>query len=108
MNEHDRIAAAINLPRTEREVTRWMLLVALWHARPYGANESLLLNAARDSLLRVTADMIRAELGSLEKRGLITLNRQAPIWWAELSAQGEAVVEYRAEAPVDVFRPPQW
>ncbi|MEW5885541.1 MAG: cytoplasmic protein [Pseudomonadota bacterium] len=108
MNERDRIAAAINLPRAEREVTRWTLLVALWHARPYGADEHLLLNAARDSLLRVTADMIRAELDSLEKRGLIALNRNAPIWWAQLAALGEDVVEYRAAAPVGVFRPPQW
>lgn len=108
MNESDRIAAAINLPRAEREVTRWTILVALWHARPYGADENLLLNAARDSLLRVTADMIRAEMVSLEKRGLVSVNRAGPIWWAEISALGEAVVEYRAEAPVDVFRPPKW
>lgn len=108
MNERDRIAAAIDIPRAEREVLRWTLLVGLWHARPYGADEVLLLNAARDALLRTTEAQLRAELGSLGKRGLIHLHSDRPVWWAEISADGEAVVEYRADAPPGVFRPPRW
>lgn len=108
MNHPDRIGAAIDIPRAEREVLRWTILVGLWHARPYGADETLLLSAARDAMLRTTESALRAEMGSLEKHNLITLNRKGPIWWAELSGLGEEVVEYRAEAPAGVFRPPRW
>jgi hypothetical protein len=108
VNEKDRIAAAIDIPRAEREVLRWTILVGLWHARPYGAEEILLLNAARDALLRTTEAQLRAEMNSLKLRGLIHLNDKQPIWWAEISAEGESVVEHRAEAPAGVFRPPRW
>lgn len=108
MIERDRISAAIDIPRAEREVLRWTILVALWHARPYGADEVLLLNAARDALLRTTEAQLRAEMNSLKQRGLIHLHTDRPVWWAEISGQGEAVVEYREEAPVGVFRPPRW
>ncbi len=108
MSERDRIAAAIDLPRAEREVLRWTILVALWHARPYGADETLLLSAARDSLLRTTEAQMRAEMNSLRLRGLIHIADKGPVWWAEITADGEAVVEYRAEPPSGVFRPPRW
>jgi len=108
MNERERMLAAIDLPRAEREVLRWTLLLALWYARPYGADESLLLAAARDALLRTTEAQLRAELNSLKLRGLIHLHTDRPVWWAEISAEGEAVVEYRAEAPAGIARPPKW
>lgn len=108
MSERDRIAAAIDIPRAEREVLRWTILVALWHARPYGAEETLLLSAARDAMLRTTEAQLRAEMHSLKLRGLIDIHDQRPVWWAQLTADGEAVVEYRAEAPAGVFRPPRW
>lgn len=96
------------MARAEREALRWILLSALWHGRPYGVNEHVLLMTARDVLLRSTADQVRAELHSLEKRGLVTVGKDAPLWWAELSAQGESVVEYRTDCPPDVARPPRW
>ena len=106
--DRDRIAAAMDVPRAEREVLRWGLLVALWHARPYGAEETLLAGAMRDALLRTTQAQVRTELGSLDKRGLVHVRRDGPIWWAELTAAGEDVVEYRAEAPAGIARPAKW
>lgn len=104
----NRIDAAIDMARAEREALRWILLSALWHGRPYGVSEHVLLMTARDVLLRSTADQIRAELSSLEKRGLVTIGKTQPLWWAELTAEGEAMVDYRAECPVDIARPPRW
>lgn len=104
----NRIDATIDMARAERESLRWVLLSALWHARPYGANEHILLMTARDLMLRSTADQIRTELHSLQARGLVHVGKQQPLWWAELTAQGEAVVDYRAEAPSDVARPARW
>ena len=50
----NRIDATIDMARTERESLRWILLSALWHGRPYGVNEHVLLMTARDVLLRST------------------------------------------------------
>jgi len=96
------------MARAEREALRWILLSALWHGRPYGVAEHVLLMTARDVTLRSTADQIRAELVSLQKRGLVSVGRETPMWWAELTAEGEAVVEYRSDAPSGIARPPRW
>ena len=71
----NRIDATIDMARAEREALRWILLSALWHARPYGATEHVLLMTARDVMLRSTADQVRAELCSLEKRGLVAIGK---------------------------------
>ncbi|TCT25916.1 cytoplasmic protein [Thermomonas haemolytica] len=103
-----RLDALIDTARAEREYLRWVILSALWHARPYGTTETVIMGACRDIPLRATGDQLRAELRSLAKRGLVDLQDAAPIWSAELTPQGEAVVDYRAEAPTDIARPPRW
>ena len=104
----NRIDATIDMARAEREALRWILLSALWYGRPYGATEHVLLMTARDVMLRSTADQVRAELCSLEKRGLVAIGKCGPVWWAELTADGESLVEYRADCPPDIARPPRW
>lgn len=103
-----RLDGVIDHARAEREFLRWVILSALWHARPYGTLETVIMGACRDIPLRVTTDQVRAELRSLQKRGLVLLDDHAPIWSAELTADGEALVDYRAECPVDIARPPRW
>lgn len=108
MIERDRLAASINLPRAEREQLRWLLLLGLWHARPYGANEDLLLKVAADAQLRCSSDMVRQELHSLKIRALVELQQSGPLWSAQLTPVGEDVVEGRIPAPSGIFRPAQW
>lgn len=103
-----RIDAAIDTARAERETLRWVLLTALWHARPYGANEHLLLSCAHDIPVYATADLVRKELGWLDSHGLIKIDHDGPLWAAKLTAQGEDVYDYRAEAPAGLARPPRW
>lgn len=105
---HAPIDAAIDIARAERETLRWVLLSSLWHARPYGCTEYVLMRAAQDVPLRATTDMVRSELDSLAMNGLAQINQDQPIWWAKLTARGEAVVEYREPAPAGVARPPKW
>lgn len=104
----DKLSAVIDHARAEREYLRWVILLALWHARPYGTTEGVILGACRDIPLRVTLDEVRRELDSLAKRGLVTLERDQPLWEAMLTAAGEDVVDYRAEAPAGIARPPRW
>ena len=105
---NDTLGAVIDHARAEREYLRWVILLALWHARPYGALETVIMGACRDIPLRVTGDQLRAELHHLAKRGLLSVDERQPVWSAELSADGEAVVDYRLDAPVGIARPPRW
>lgn len=100
--------AAIDLARAEREMLRWVMLCALWHARPYGTTESVLLSCAHDIPLYATVDLVRKELSWLSTHGLIQLNTSGHVWEAELSALGEDVYDYRADAPSGLARPPRW
>jgi hypothetical protein len=104
-----RIDAAIDTARAEREALRWVLLTALWHARPYGTTESVLLTCAHDIPVYATADLIRRELGWLESHGLAQIIKDgSPLWSAKLTAHGEDVYDYRADAPAGLARPPRW
>jgi hypothetical protein len=103
-----RIDAALDLGRAHRETLRWVLLTALWHSRPYGAREDLLSLCAADAGVSATMDEVRRELGWLESHGLAKIERTGPIWAAVLSAQGEDVYDYRADAPAGLARPPRW
>lgn len=103
----DKLGAVIDHARAEREYLRWIILLALWHARPYGAAEGVILGACRDIPLRVTLDELRREMASLAKRGLIAVT-EGPVWSAEITAAGEDVVDYRVDAPVGIARPPWW
>jgi hypothetical protein len=103
-----RLDAALDHARAERETLRWMLVTALWHARPYGTSETVLLTCAHDIPLCATADMVRKELGWLANHGLVKIDRSGPLWGASLTAQGEDVYDYRAEAPAGLARPPRW
>lgn len=106
--ETDKLSHVIDHARAEREYLRWIILLALWHARPYGTTESVIVSVCRDIPLRVTTDEVRRELDSLAKRGLVTVERDQPLWAATLTALGEDVVDYRAEAPAGIARPPRW
>lgn len=103
-----RIDAALDLARAERETLRWVMLTALWHARPYGTTETVLLACAHDIPIAATAAMVRQELGWLETHGLASLDRTGPVWGARLTALGEDVYDYRAQAPAGLARPPRW
>lgn len=99
---------AMEQGRAERETLRWVLLTALWHARPYGCSELVLWRTAGDIPLRVTLTDVRVNLDYLGKRGLVEIDQSGATWHAQLTALGEDVYDYRAECPAGVARPPRW
>lgn len=104
-----RIDAAIDIARAEREALRWIMLTALWHARPYGTTETVLLSCAHEIPIYATSDLVRRELGWLASHGLAEIERdKSPVWAARLTAHGEDVYDYRAGAPAGLARPPRW
>lgn len=91
--------------RARREQLRWVILLTLWHAEPYGCGEGILVRVAEDlPLAGATGHAIRRELAYLEGLRLVQVERAAQ-WHARLTPAGADVVDYRAEAPAGVARP---
>ncbi|PIQ25402.1 cytoplasmic protein [bacterium (Candidatus Blackallbacteria) CG13_big_fil_rev_8_21_14_2_50_49_14] len=98
----------MDIARAERETLRWIILSALWHARPYGCSEYLILRTAQDVPLRVTQDQVRQEMHYLKGRHLIEVNDNQPLWHATITPDGEDLVDYRSDCPAGIARPPKW
>lgn len=98
----------IDIARSEREVLRWIILSTLFHARPIGCNEHVLLRTAYDIPLRATQVMVRQEMGYLRDHGLISINDSDAYWFAKLTANGQDLCDYRADCPKGIARPPKW
>lgn len=99
----------IDMDKQRREQLRWVLLLALNHARPYGAAEIVLLGTAQGVYHDATALEIRRELAYLEDRKLVEIER-APHgpWRSELTRFGVDVVEYTVECLPGIARPPKY
>ncbi|MBS0212322.1 MAG: hypothetical protein JSR26_03960 [Proteobacteria bacterium] len=97
---------SIDMHRQRREQLRWILLLALNHARPYGCVEIVLQATAQGVYPDATALEIRRELDYLEDRQLITLEK-APhgTWHAELTRIGVDIAEYTIECDPGIARP---
>lgn len=100
---------SIDMDRQRREQLRWILLLALNHARPFGAAEMMLLGTAQAIYPDATALEIRRELAYLEDRALVEIERMpAGPWRAALTRTGVDIVEYTVECDPGIGRPPKY
>ena len=90
----------------ERELCRWLILVALDAADDLGATEAMLASALREALPLLSPQTLRHEARYLAGRSLIrlTLDEGHP-WRASITAAGTDIVEYRADCPASIARP---
>lgn len=102
------MADIVDIARAERENLRWVILLTLWNARPYGANEGILMRIVRDLALHITPDQIRQEMNYLKGRKLLELQSNQPVWSASILPDGEDLVDYRADCPEGIARPAKW
>jgi len=90
---------------------RWIILLALNNARPYGAHEQVLLATVQAIYPDATREEIRRELDYLDQdsRNLISV-RKAPDghWHAELARYGVDLVEYQVECDPGILRPEKY
>lgn len=98
----------LDIPRAEREYLRWILLLALWYARPVGTSEGTLLRASEDAGIRATQLMVRQELNYLKGCNLILVNNENALWTASILPDGENIVDYRKQCPEGIARPAKW
>lgn len=99
----------IDYARLRREDLRWLILLTLNNARPFGAFEGLVLTVAQSVYPDATALELRRELDYLHERELIKLDKQpSGKWHAELSRFGVDVAEYTIVCEPGIARPAKY
>lgn len=105
MNSND---TTLDYEKARREELRWLILRALSAARPVGTSESIIRNAVEPVVADVTLTEIRRELDYLEKRDLVSVERDRPAWFARINNHGIDLVEYTVDCRPGIARPKKW
>lgn len=101
--------SGIDLEKHKRETARWLILLTLNSARPFGTNEQLILGVINDQKLQLTPLELRRELDYLKDRELVELrDTDEPVWHAELTRIGVDVCEYTVPCEPGIARPKKY
>lgn len=96
----------IDQAKIRREQIRWLLLLTLNHARPYGAAEAMLLATVQAIYPDATTLEVKRELEYLENRRLLVLEKHpSGPWHAGLTRYGVDVAEYTVDCEAGIARP---
>lgn len=99
----------VDMEKIRREQMRWLMLLALNHARPYGTYEEVLLSTAQAIYADTTALEVRRTLDYLEDRSLVQLRKEpSGRWWADLTRHGTDIVEYTIDCEPGIARPEKY
>jgi hypothetical protein len=98
----------LDLEEARREELRWILLRTLDSARPIGASETIIRNSIDPCIPDLTIIELRRELDYLEDRGLLTIERDRPIWFVKINWHGVQIVEYKELCLPGIARPKRW
>lgn len=99
----------IDMDKLRREQLRWILILALNNARPYGTAESVLLATAQAVYPDATALEVRRELDYLGIRRLVDLEKKpSGAWHAELTRHGVDIAEYTTDCGPGIARPAKY
>lgn len=97
------------MEKLRREQIRWILLLALNHARPQGAPEALMQGAVQGVYTDATPLEIRRELDYLADRKLVDVTKSPNgIWHAEINRYGVDIVEYTVDCQPGIARPAKY
>lgn len=99
----------VDMAKVRREQMRWVLLLALNNARPYGAYEQVLLATMQGIYPDATALEVRRELDYLDDRKLVELRKEpSGRWWADLTRYGVDLAEYNIDCEPGIARPEKY
>ncbi len=99
----------MDIEKARREELRWLILRALYAARPVGTSENIIKNAIEPIILDITTIEIRQELNYLAERDLITIfNKDTPVWAAKINNHGIDIVEYTVDCFPGIARPKKY
>lgn len=99
----------IDPAKVRRESMRWLLLLALYNARPVDLAEAVVLMTAQAMFPDATPLEIRRELDYLSDRKLVDLRKDpAGPWWGNLTRYGTDIVEYTVDCSAGIARPKKY
>lgn len=101
----------IDQAKHRREFGRWVLMLALYNAKPVGAFEELLLSILQGMWPDATRREVQLGLDYLADRKLIDLEKNAGThkrWFADLNRYGVDVVEYTVPCEPGIARPEKY
>ncbi|MGO1072311.1 hypothetical protein [Lysobacter sp. CA199] len=99
----------IDQERIRREYMRWLILLALNHARPYGTVESVLVATLQAVYQDATGLEVRQHLDYLSDRDLVDLDkRPSGTWAADLTSKGTDIAEYTIDCEPGIARPQKY
>ena len=99
----------VDMAKVRRESMRWLILLTLNHARPIGAQESLILSTAQAIYADATELELRRELDYLDDRELVKLDKSpSGTWHAELTRHGVDIAEYTIACEPGIARPAKY
>lgn len=99
----------IDMEKIRREQLRWLLLLVLDRARPYGLHENVLLGAAQDQFGDASGMEVRRALDYLEDRGLVVIDRSpSGPWRADITRAGTDMAEYNIDCEPGIARPQKY
>jgi hypothetical protein len=101
----------MDIQKARRENLRWVILLALNSARPYGTSESVVFTAVVSAIALhdLTQLELRRELDYLAERELVEVTeRDSPAWYCKLTRHGVDVVEYTLPCDPGIARPAKY
>lgn len=97
--------------KQRREFGRWVLMLALYNAKPIGAWEELLLSVMQGMWADASRREVQLALDYLADRKLIDLEKNQGThkrWFADLNRCGVDVVEYTVQCDPGIARPEKY
>ena len=99
----------VDVAKTRREGIRWLILLALNHARPLGHGDAPVLSVVQSMYTDSTLQEIRKELDYLALRELVNLDKQPHgHWHCTLTRAGIDVAEYSVPCEPGIARPAKY
>jgi len=100
---------SLDIPKIRRESIRWMILLTLNNARPFGAMESVVLRVVQSEYPDATELELRRELDYLRGRDLVDLDKQpSGMWKADLTRYGVDIAENTIPCEPGIARPAKY
>jgi len=99
----------MSMDKNRTGAIRWMLLLALNRARPYGAGELLLLTTVQGEFPDASALEVRRELEYLAMRRLVEIRKDpSGPWHMDLTRYGVDIAEYTIDCEPGIARPAKY
>ena len=99
----------IDTVKVRRESLRWLIILALYNARPEDLAEAVVLLTAQAMFPDATPLEVRRELDYLSDRKLVELRKDpAGPWGGNLTHYGTDIAEYTVPCDAGIARPAKY